>query len=355
LKLINEATAGGNAGSAFLSVMDKAGEKLEKYRLLHELSQEDVAFMLDVPVADYLAIENGWSELSLKLMLKLCRFYKIRPDELLEGELRTGKKDVKDVAPKKTVRITTLVKQPVKVIEQNNKTAKDSPLFDFDKPRQKITPKQAMAILKEHGTEVTEEEAEKVLEFMNKMAKLTLDQVMEEAEWEQKLLEFPGGYEFDKAGYGCRICGDSTKNGWYDKYGLKCRLCQNAVDQKIIPGRITANKESYYTEYELEKYFGLKGTVLTKWIKEGIIRERTIKGEDGKWRHYRIFLLSDNKGFLPPKKKLDIGETITYMKDGEEYQEHLEWYECVDPFKYLKNYGIMQYMKLKEPVEKSGE
>jgi hypothetical protein len=44
------------------------------------------------------------------------------------------------------------------------------------KERRRITPDQAVKILAEHGTKVTRKEAEMILDFMYKFAKLALSQ-----------------------------------------------------------------------------------------------------------------------------------------------------------------------------------
>jgi transcriptional regulator with XRE-family HTH domain len=294
--------------------MDKIGQQLKAYRQQHDLSLEDVAFMLNIPLPDYADLENGAAELPLKLLVKLCRLYKINPDDLLrQGERETPKPNLE--APPKTKPTVALALPKAASSEPEEPTdTSDAWRFDWDKAPKKLTPKQAVAILKKHGTLVTEEEAEKVLEFMHTMSGLALDYYMEEAKWKEKLQEFPDGYVFDTTGHGCRICGHSATGGWYDRFGLKCALCQQAVNKGIIPGEITGDKSLYYTEYEIGKFFNLEGKMLMHWIRQGVIKARIITGENGKSKHLRMFLLEDNAGFLPPKEMLECHEYIEVEK-----------------------------------------
>lgn len=58
----------------------------------------------------------------------------------------------------------------------------------------------------------------------------------------------------------------------------------------------------------------------------------------------QIFLLCDNKGFLPPKK-LTEPQMVREEKEGKTWH-HLEpWYRFVDPFEHLKGYAIMDHMR----------
>lgn len=121
------------------------------------------------------------------------------------------------------------------------------------------------------GREVTDKEVEEVAQFMRSLAHIGLDQYLEESRREEKLQQFPDGYPFDKDGLSCGICGlpAPINKSWYDKYGLKCEECQQAVNNGIIPGEITAHKDLYYSDYDLESYFNLDGKAVNRWIKKG--------------------------------------------------------------------------------------
>lgn len=139
--------------------------------------------------------------------------------------------------------------------------------------------------------------------------------------------ESPKGFHLDRTGT-CLICGESTSNekSWFDKYGLKCMICQKAINEKIIPAAIVKSKENWYSKYDLELYFNIKGALLTKKV------------------HSQLFLIKDNKDVLPPKKLLKSRIT-KIIKDGEEYFTQEHWYEFFDHklLNRLKKYKIMHY------------
>ncbi len=104
-------------------------------------------------------------------------------------------------------------------------------------------------------------------------------EIAEEELRRQKILkESPKGFHLDRNGYTCPICRSSAseENSWYDQYGLKCMSCQKAINKKIIPESVAKNKESWYSKYDLEMYFNIKGVVLNKYIKQGILRDRVL-------------------------------------------------------------------------------
>jgi hypothetical protein len=130
--------------------------------------------------------------------------------------------------------------------------------------------------------------------------------------------------------------------------------CQKAIYKKIITGSVTKNKESWYSKYELESYFNIKGAFLNKYLKEGILKGRVIPGE-GKKIQFQLFLIKDNKGFLPPKKLLQ-SRTVKVLRKGEVYYTSEYWYEYIDVAlaKRLSKYKIVDCLKetFSMPIEK---
>lgn len=167
----------------------------------------------------------------------------------------------------------------------------------------------------------------------------------------EKLLENPKGFHLEGRGYTCFICHDSTPEGdnWYDKWGIKCLVCQNAIDKGEIPASLAKNKESWYTKYDFESAFNVKSPTLRKWVKEGVLKSRTIS-HYGKGVHYELYLIKDNKDFLPPKKLIE-SHPVSEEKDGKIWSHQEPWYKFVDPFEHLKGYKIMNYMRLVPPEE----
>lgn len=168
---------------------------------------------------------------------------------------------------------------------------------------------------------------------------------------DEKLKANPKGFHREGAGYTCFICGESTPEGdnWYDEYGIKCLVCQKAIDDGEIPASLAKDKDSWYSRYDLDRRFNIKSPTLRKWIKEGIIKARTVS-RYGKGIHFELFLIEDNKGFLPPKE-LTESRGVTEEKDGKTWYSSAEWYKFVDPVEHLKGYGIMKYLRVVPPEE----
>jgi len=121
-------------------------------------------------------------------------------------------------------------------------------------------------------------------------------------------------------------------------------ICQNAIDKKIIPRLIGKHPERLYDESDLQIYFNLKGKVLNKFINTGVLKVRVIPRLVNR-RHLRVFLLKDNKNFLPPKKILS-SHWVRDDKDGQEGYAFIPWYCFHDPKTHLKKYGISAFLKI---------
>lgn len=198
---------------------------------------------------------------------------------------------------------------------------------------------------KEHLREFSWEEATKIERDLTCLAQLALEVAMEEHRRQKMLEQSPKGFHLDVTGYNCNICDGSAskENSWYDKYGLKCMTCQRAINKKEIPASIAKNKDSWYCKYEFESYFKIKTPVLRKWIKQGLLRARTIAGE-GKTVHLQLFLIKDNKEILPPKK-LVKGHLIKEIIGEKEWYTSKPWYKFVDPYEHLRGYKIIDLAK----------
>lgn len=198
--------------------------------------------------------------------------------------------------------------------------------------------KQAKKIIDEaNGIDASEKEVREVLQLMKTLATISLDQVKKDFELEQRLIKEPKGFLMDKDyGEGCCICGSwrGDYDRWYDSNGIKCMICQKALESNLIPVSVATDKESYYSDTELKDYFNLEGKVLTEWIRAKLLKCRIIRNENG-GRYFRLYLMQDNEGFLPPKRLL----VEASQGSGE------PWYCCVDPFEYLKDYGIIGFLR----------
>lgn len=209
---------------------------------------------------------------------------------------------------------------------------------------------------KEHGRPFSLEEATEAQRGMETLVQIVADIIYREVERKQKLTKFPKGFHLEDSGT-CGICNTpvSRETSWYDEHGIKCIHCQHAIDKKLIPLSVIKNKESWYSKIELELYFNFKWADLNRFVKQGILKKRTIPHE-GKNVHFELYLIKENKGVLPPKKILK-SRTVKMMKDGEEYYTQQYWYEFIDMkgLQRLQKYKIIDCLKetLAKPI-KSG-
>lgn len=199
-----------------------------------------------------------------------------------------------------------------------------------------------ISLQKKEGREITDDEANKVYDFLHILADITVRHVMKTQERDNKLKQYPNGFSIKGEGYSCCICGYAA--AWYDNYGNKCEFCQASINRKEVPVSIVIDKNKWYSKFDLESYFNLKGKSLNNWIKKGLLKQR-IMTKDGKRIHIQMFLIKDNKDMLPPKKLLK-GGLVRVVENGQEWIQSEPWYKFVDPHKHLKGYKIMDYLKV---------
>ena len=198
--------------------------------------------------------------------------------------------------------------------------------------------------------EVTWSEAEEAARNLVGLYEVLLKCHWEEQVWKKRLATESKGFKLSGNGRNCAICGHSTteETNWYDKWGIKCLTCQSAIDKKLIPGSIARSRDNRYSPYELEDRFGIKTATQRKWVKEGILKARIVPTANDKV-HYYIFLIKDNKDFLPPKKLTDSHLVKIEKEDGTWHRSE-PWYRFVNPYEHLAGYKIMDYLQF---VEKS--
>jgi len=199
---------------------------------------------------------------------------------------------------------------------------------------------------KEYGKELPYEEAVDSARRLMNLAEICYDSWEEDCRRKKKLEESPKGFHLEGIGYTCFICGDSVSNEetWYDKWGIKCLVCQKAIDKKIVPASAAKNKDSWYSKYDLESRFNIDRHAMNRFMKQGVLKPRIVPNSAGK-PHVHIFLIKDNKDILPPKKLTEsklVKETI----DGKDWFHSEPWYRFEDPHAALKDYKIMNYLRV---------
>lgn len=205
---------------------------------------------------------------------------------------------------------------------------------------------------KEYDTELSDEDAQKYSYDLMQFTKCLFDMSVTEMKRKDRLKIEPNGFPLDGVGYTCAICKQHTRQNesWYDKYGIKCLKCQNGVNKKQIPASMAKNTEAWYSTYDLESRFNIKAPTVRKWVKAGILKSRAIINDHG-GIHVQIFLIKDNKDFLPPKK-LTESHCVQEDRDGGQWVHSEPWYRFVDPFEHLKGYKIIDYVTWVESDKK---
>src|SRR3989344_5124595 len=196
---------------------------------------------------------------------------------------------------------------------------------------------------KEYGKELTRAEASDSANRLGNLYKILLDGHIKDLQRKDKLKEFPKGYSFMDGGtYNCSICNNYIKDEklWYDKWGIKCLSCQEAVDKKIIPGKVCYGKEEWYSTWELGSDFQIKSPTVRKLARHGILKARTIPSSG-----FQLFLVKDNPGVLPSKKIVDS----RMVQTGDNQYSTEFWYEFKDPKKVLRDYKILKYCNFDNP------
>ena len=69
-------------------------QKLKSYRKAANLTQQEVAELLQIPQSQIVRYEQGKNELPLRYLIQLCKIYGITPNDLLDFDVAsTGRTD----------------------------------------------------------------------------------------------------------------------------------------------------------------------------------------------------------------------------------------------------------------------
>lgn len=189
---------------------------------------------------------------------------------------------------------------------------------------------------KNYGKDITYEEAAEAGRNLVNLYEVLLKSHLREERLEAKLKDFPKGFSImDGKTYSCSICHSQIKDEqlWYDKWGRKCFACQDAVNKKKIPGSICRNEKDWYATWELGMYFKIKAPVVSKLVRQGILKARIVPKSG-----FKVFLIKENIDVLPPKDIVD--HVVVPVKGKERTMSVTPWYEAKDPKKTLEKYKI---------------
>jgi hypothetical protein len=87
--------------------------------------------------------------------------------------------------------------------------------------------------------------------------------------------------------------------GWETKV-LQKIIDHGAFTYHIIPVAVIADKNSWYSRYQVEQVLQIDRKTINQYIKEGVLKRRQIAGS-GKQLHFELFLVSENEKMLNPK------------------------------------------------------
>lgn len=156
---------------------------------------------------------------------------------------------------------------------------------------------------KKYGEKLSFAEASEAAYNLYHYVKLANDMASKECRRKERLKKEPKGLHVDDGeGYTCPICKNTMahEETWYDKRGFKCIYCQKALDKRIIPVSVLKDKDSWYSIYDFDYYFGIKSRSIRKLVRSGELKSRIIPDSDNGVR-LELFLIKDNPEVLVKK------------------------------------------------------
>ncbi len=157
---------------------------------------------------------------------------------------------------------------------------------------------------------ISDEEAREGAQNLTNLFEIFYQQFQTEQRRKAKLKDNPDGFLLDdhEGAYNCRVCNYpvSGKEAWWDLNGVKCLDCQRNIKEGVIPGEICQNDDLCIKEWQLQSDYSLHPSTRRKLIREGVLKARDLKREDGS-TYYSVYLVSENKEFFkkyPQKPKM---------------------------------------------------
>jgi hypothetical protein len=192
-----------------------------------------------------------------------------------------------------------------------------------------------------------EEAADSARNLLN-FVDLLYDMEQKEVHRRRKLIDSPEGFHLDGT-HTCPICRNkvSDEQTWYDEWGVKCMTCQRAINEGVVPGRVARDKSGWYSKFELNRRFNIHSRTVGRLVREDVLTARVIENDAGNPHEY-VCLIHENRDVLPAKHATEHILVSQETKDGHQRHWSEPWYKFVDPQEYLKNYKMVEYMKVPE-------
>ena len=178
---------------------------------------------------------------------------------------------------------------------------------------------------RKYGKEYTWNEATEAANNFARFVMLLREIAMEDRRRQLKLRDNPEGFHLNDHQYSCRICGTlvSGEQSWYDLFGISCIACRDARRKRIFPAIAYRSKDSWYSMWEFGYYWNAKPATVRKFVRAGKLKVRIVPGSN-----FHIFMIDENKGFLPPKpthhrvRISDNSFRVEYEKVRSPFDEH---------------------------------
>jgi len=111
--------------------------------------------------------------------------------------------------------------------------------------------------------------------------------------------------------YTCAICGNNYSGPeiWWNPKGLRCQDCWRNVQKRVIPPLAYDHDDKVWIkEWQLQSDFGIHPATRGKLRRQGILKGRDLKKEDGSI-YYTVYLVKENQEFLkkyPRKSEMEV-------------------------------------------------
>lgn len=105
--------------------------------------------------------------------------------------------------------------------------------------------------------------------------------------------------------YTCAVCRENYPGNeiWWNPKGLKCKDCWRNIQKKVIPSLTHDNEDKkWIQEWQLQSDYGLHPATRGKLRREGLLKGRDLKREDGT-TYCTVYLVKENKEFFKKYSK----------------------------------------------------
>jgi len=156
---------------------------------------------------------------------------------------------------------------------------------------------------KEYGQDLTDAEAREQGERLVGLFEILYKQA--QIEYQRKLRlkkEKIKGFYLDptEGPYTCAICRENYPGNdiWWNPKGLRCRDCWRNIQKRIIPSLTYRSEDkTWIQEWQLQSYFSIHPSTRRKLRREGLLKGRDLKREDGSI-YCTVYLVKENEEFF---------------------------------------------------------